>query len=82
MAASTIEAIAMIAMIQRSAVRSSGSGATAPPTQASATTAREAGASAMSVGSDVSGTTSVSRAAQRWNGIAPNRIATATAIAR
>ena len=34
------------------------------------------------IGSAVSGTTSVRRAAQRWNGIAPKRIATAIANAR
>ncbi len=44
--------------------------------------ASEAGASAVSTGSDVSGTTSVRRAAHRWNGISPKRIATAIAKAR
>ena len=63
-------------------VRSTGSGATVDAIQARATTASDAGANAVRTGSAVSGTTSVRRAAQRWNGIAPKRIATATAKAR
>ncbi len=81
-AARTIDAIAMASTIARSGVRSSWSGITAASTQARATIASDAGASAVRIGNDVSGTTSLRRAAQRWKGIAPNRIATATANAR
>ena len=66
----------------RTGSRSSNSGATDASAQASATIASAAGASAVTRGSDVSGTVSVSRAAQAWSGIAPNRTATASAKAR
>ena len=58
------------------------SGATDWSTQARATTANAAGPQAMSIGSVTSGAASARRAAQKWNGIAPNRIATATANPR
>ena len=66
----------------RAAPRSTSSGATDASVQARATIASDAGAIAVRIGSAVSGTTSVRRAAHRWNGIAPKRIATATAKAR
>ena len=72
----------MASTMYRSGVRSTATGATDEPTHASATTASDAGAIAVRTGSAVSGTTSVRRAAQRWNGIAPKRIATAVAKAR
>ena len=40
------------------------------------------GPQAVTIGRAASGTASVSRAAQMWNGMAPNRIATARAKAR
>ena len=66
----------------RSAVSGRTSGATDWSAQARATTANAAGPQAMSIGSVTSGAASASRAAQKWNGIAPNRIATATAKPR
>ena len=82
MAARTIDAIAIDSTISRAPTRSTSSGATDASVQARATIARVAGASAVRIGRAVSGTTSLSRAAHRWNGIAPNRMATATAKAR
>ena len=63
--------------------RSTGAtGAMDPSTQARPTTARAAGPQAMRSGSATSGAASATRAAQRWNGIAPKRIAMPTATAR
>ena len=81
-AASTIDTIATATTTARSGPRSRARGATDASIQARATTASAAGASAVRIGRAVSGTTSVRRAAQRWNGISPNRIATAKANAR
>ena len=58
------------------------SGAIDRSIQARATTAKPAGAQASSSGRATSGAESDSRAAQRWNGTSPNRIAAATATAR
>ena len=58
------------------------SGTRAVFSQASPTTAKNAGPQAMSSGSASSGAASETRAAQTWNGTAPNRIATPMAIAR
>ena len=66
----------------RTEPRSRASGATEASAHASATIASAAGAIAVTRGSVVSGTASVSRAAQVWTGMAPNRIATASANAR
>ena len=63
----------------RSEVSGRTSGATDWSAQASATIANAAGPQAMSIGRVISGAASARRAAQKWNGIAPNRIATATA---
>ncbi len=81
-AARTIETMAMASTSARSGARSTRSGAIDASIQARATIASDAGASAVRIGWEVSGTTSVRRAAQRWNGMAPKRIATATAKAR
>ena len=58
------------------------SGAIEASFHASATSANEAGARTVMIGSAVSGAASVSLAAQRWKGIAPNRTAMASAKAR
>src|SRR5439155_18763836 len=50
--------------------------------QTSATAANAAGPQTMRSGRATPGAASATRAAQRWNGIAPNRIATAVANAR
>ena len=63
-------------------VSGSSNGATDWSVQARATTANAAGPQAISVGSVTSGAASASLAAQKWNGIAPNRIATAAANPR
>src|SRR4029079_16824748 len=60
----------------------SSKGATDWSAQVSATTANAAGPQAMSIGSVTSGAASARRAAQKWNGIAPNPIATAAAKPR
>ena len=57
-------------------------GAMDPSTQARPTTASAAGPQAMRSGSATSGAASATRAAQRWNGMAPKRIAMPTATAR
>ncbi len=80
--ASTIDAMATIRTTSWTDPRSSASGATDASAQARATIASAAGARAVTSGSVVSGTASVSCAAQVWNGMAPNRIATASANAR
>ncbi len=66
----------------RSASISTRSGATDWSVQARATTAKAAGPQAVTIGRAASGTVSVSRAAQMWNGMAPKRMATARANAR
>src|SRR3954452_5417198 len=81
-AARTIDATAIPRTKTRADPTSTRSGATEASIHASATTASAAGATAVRNGREVSGTTSVRRAAQRWNGMAPKRIATATANAR
>ena len=80
--ASRIDATAIATTTARAESRSTSSGAMEASVQASATMAKAPEPMAVTSGRAVSGTASVRRADQAWNGMAPNRIATARAIAR
>ena len=70
------------AISERSLPSGRASGATDWSIQTRATAANAAGPHAIRSGRATPGAASATRAAQRWNGIAPNRIATAIAKAR
>ena len=74
--------MATATMISCSLPSGSASGASRRSTVARPTTASGTGTQASSSGRAIGGATSVSLGTRRWNGIAPIRIATASAIAR